>query len=50
MGLTMDDFEEFVVSDPEDDETIPLGDALAELAIDAEVESVEAVRDSRERF
>ena len=29
MGLTMDDFEEFVGSDPEDDETVPLGNALA---------------------
>lgn len=50
MSLTTDDFEEFLASDPEDDDTVPLGDALAELAVDVEVDSVEAVRDVRERL
>jgi len=50
MSLTTDDFEAFMASDPEDDETVPLGDALSELAIDIEVDSVEAVRDVRERL
>jgi hypothetical protein len=50
MSLTTEDFREFLGSDPEDDETVALGDALAELAIDAEVDSVEAVRDVRERL
>ena len=31
MSLTSDDFEEFVSPDPDDDETVPLGQALAEL-------------------
>lgn len=50
MSLTTDDFREFMASDPEDDETVPLGDALAALAVDVEVDSVEAVRDLRERL
>lgn len=50
MSLTTDDFREFMTSDPEDDETNSLGDALAELAVDAEVDAVEAVRDVRERL
>ncbi|ESS02958.1 MAG: hypothetical protein A07HR67_02466 [uncultured archaeon A07HR67] len=50
MSLTSDDFEEFVSSDPDDDETIPLGQALSELGLDVEVDSVEAVRDVRERL
>ncbi|MDR5673658.1 Uncharacterized protein AArcCO_2765 [Halalkaliarchaeum sp. AArc-CO] len=50
MSLTTDDFREFMGSDPEDDETVPLGDALAELAVDVEVDSVEEVRDLRERI
>ena len=50
MGLTSDDFEEFVSSDPDDDETVPLGQALSELGLDVEVDSVEAVRDVRERL
>ncbi|ELZ20263.1 hypothetical protein C475_20857 [Halosimplex carlsbadense 2-9-1] len=50
MSLTTDDFRDFMGSDPEDDETVPLGDALAELAVDAETDSVEAVRDVRERL
>ena len=33
MSLTMDDFRESMAADPEDDESVPLGDALAELAI-----------------
>lgn len=50
MSLTTDDFREFMGSDPEDDETVPLGDALADLAVDVEVDSVEEVRDLRERI
>jgi hypothetical protein len=50
MSLTTDDFREFLDSDPEDDETVSLGDALSELAVDVEVDSVEAVRDVRERI
>jgi hypothetical protein len=48
MSLTSDDFEEFVSSDPDDDETVPLGQALSELGLDVD-DSVEAVRDVRER-
>lgn len=50
MSLTSDDFEEFVSSDPDDDETVPLGQALSELGLDVEIDSVEAVRDVRERL
>jgi len=50
MSLTSDDFEEFVSSDPDDDETVPLGRALSELGLDVEVDSVEAVRDVREQL
>ena len=50
MSLTTDDFEDFMAPDPEDDQTVPLGDALDELALDVEVDSVEAVRDVRERL
>lgn len=47
MGLTADDFAEFVRKDDSDDR--PLGDALAEVAVDVEMDSVEAVRNLRER-
>ncbi|SNZ15684.1 hypothetical protein SAMN06269185_2561 [Natronoarchaeum philippinense] len=50
MSLTTDDFAEFMGEDPEDDEDVPLGDALDELAVDVEVDAVEAVRDVRERL
>jgi hypothetical protein len=50
VSLTTDDFREFVSSDAEDDGPDPLGDALAELAVDTDVDSVEAVRDIRERL
>ncbi|MEF8773495.1 MAG: hypothetical protein V5A23_04105 [Halobacteriales archaeon] len=50
MSLTTDDLGEFMDVDPEDDESVPLGDALAELGLDVEVHSVEAVRDVRERL
>lgn len=36
MSLTTDDFEEFLGSDSDDDETVPLGDALRALAVDGE--------------
>lgn len=49
IGLTSDDLEEFVSSDPDDGETVPLGQALSELGLDAEFDSVEIVRDVRER-
>lgn len=47
MGLTTDDFAEFMAGDPSDDEDVPLGDALEEVAADIEIEAVEAVRDVR---
>lgn len=50
MSLTTEDFAEFMVEDPEDDPDSPLGDALEELAVDVEVDAVEAVRDVRERL
>lgn len=50
MGFTTDDFDELLAPDPGDDETVPLGDALAELAVDVETDSVETVRDARERL
>ncbi|MBP1901468.1 hypothetical protein J2744_001138 [Halorubrum trapanicum] len=50
MSLTSDDFEEFVSSDPADDETVPLGQALSELGLDVGGDTVEAVRDVRERL
>jgi hypothetical protein len=50
MSLTTEDFREFMAADPEDDENVPLGDALEEVAVDIEVDSVEAVRDVRERL
>ena len=49
MSFTSDDLEEFVSSDPDDDETVPLGQSLSALGLDVEVDSVEAVRDLRER-
>jgi hypothetical protein len=50
MSLTTDDFAEFATADPDDDTDMPLGDALAEVAVDVEVDSVAAVRDARERL
>mgnify|MGYP000241762283 CR=1 FL=1 len=50
MSLTAEDFREFMTADPDDDEAVPLGDALEELAVDVETDSVEAVRDVRERL
>ncbi|WP_440988439.1 hypothetical protein [Haloarchaeobius baliensis] len=50
MSLTTDDFREFMAADPEDDQSVPLGDALADLAVDVEVDAVEEVRDVRERL
>lgn len=49
MTLTTDDFVAFMVDDPEDDENSSLGDALSEIAVDAEVDAVNAVRKTRER-
>lgn len=46
MSLTAEDFEKYL---REDDDGEPLGEALAALAVDVEVDSVEAVRDVRER-
>lgn len=45
MSLTADDFEKFLRGD--DDER-PLGDALADLALDVETDAVGAVREIRE--
>jgi hypothetical protein len=50
VSRTTDDFEALLATDPTDDETVPLGDALADLAVDVEVDSVAAVRDVRERL
>jgi hypothetical protein len=50
VSLTTDDFAEFMATDPEDDESVSLGDALEELAVDVEVDAVEEVRDARERL
>jgi hypothetical protein len=44
MSLTTDDFRYLVASDPEDDETVPPGDALDELSVDVEVDAVCAAR------
>ena len=50
MSLTTDDFEDLMRADAADDESVPLGDALSELAVDVDVDAVEAVRDVRERL
>ena len=49
MSLRADDFETFVTRDPDDDESVPLGDALAELAVAVDVDAVAEVRDLREQ-
>lgn len=48
MSLTADDFAEYLRDGAEGDDR-PLGDALAELAVDVDMDSVAAVRDLRER-
>lgn len=50
MGFTTDDLAPFVVDDPEDNEDVPLGDALEELAVDLETDAVDETRDVRERL
>ena len=45
-----DDFREVTILDPGGDRLVPLGDALAELAVDVKVDSVKVVRDVRKRF
>ncbi|ELY66193.1 hypothetical protein [Natronococcus jeotgali] len=50
MALTVEDFAEFITGDPEDDETVPLGDALSELAVDVEADAVEDARDVRKQL
>ena len=50
MSLTTEDFTAFMGRDPDDDEEIPLGEALDEVAVDVETDAVEAVREPRERF
>jgi len=47
MSLTADDFAEYSRSSDDDDQS--LGDALADLSINVDVDSVEAVRETRER-
>jgi len=49
MSLTADDFAKFLGGDPEDDEELPLGDSLRELAVDVETDAVAEVCDLRER-
>lgn len=46
MSLTADDFEWY---SREDDDEEPLGDALAALALDIDVDAVDEVRELRER-
>lgn len=46
MSLTADDFETYFRDDDDDE---PLGDALAALAVDVEIDAVDEVRDARER-
>ncbi|MDL5362254.1 hypothetical protein [Halalkalicoccus sp. NIPERK01] len=46
MSLTADDFAEFLREAPEDGQS--LGDSLSELAVDVDLDSVEAVREMRE--
>jgi hypothetical protein len=48
MSLTADDFAEYLRSSDDVDDR-PLGEALADLSIDVDVDSVEAVREARER-
>jgi len=50
MSLTTEDLTEIMATDTADDETVLLADALSELAIDAEVDSVETVPDAQERL
>ncbi|WP_435197134.1 hypothetical protein [Natronomonas sp. EA1] len=47
MSLTTDDFAPYT-RDPDADPDKPLGDALAELAVDVDIDSVDAVRELRE--
>ena len=47
MSLTADDFRPRE-EDETDDESTPLGDALAELAVDVDVDAVAVVRNARE--
>lgn len=46
MSLTAEDFATLAGTDEDTDE--PLGDALAELAVDLDIDSVAAVRELRE--
>ena len=48
MSLIADDFAEYLRSDDDNDQS--LGDTLADLSIDVDVDSVEAVRETRERI
>jgi hypothetical protein len=50
MSPTTDDFTEFMAEDPDDDPSLPLGDALGELAVYVDIDAVEEVRDVRERL
>lgn len=49
MSLTADDIAAFAADDPTDDDSTSLGDALSDVAVDVEVDAVEAVRELRER-
>ena len=49
MSLPVDDFDAYRFEDPDDDEETPLGDALAECALGVETDTVDAVRNVRER-
>lgn len=47
MTLTADDFAAYARDDTDDTDK-PLGDALAELAVESDIDPVEAVREIRE--
>lgn len=47
MSLTADDFARFLRK-PDADTDVPLGEALAELAVDADIDAAAAVRELRE--
>ena len=49
MGVFVDDVREFVRSDEADDDRAPLGERLRGMADELSLDSVEEVRDVRER-
>lgn len=47
--MYFDDFAEFMVEDAADDKSLPLGDALNELAVEVENDAIEDVQDGRKQ-